>query len=142
MSAVHIRDSGIPATRGLFHYVGMNSTEPVVALGAAPSADDLNDVQLRGRLSAPAEIRELPSGDHMATWRLVVGRPAEIRGSVDTIDCVSTRPRVIRSMSAAVPGQRLELAGALRRRFWKTSFGLQSRYAVDVVTVRRVRSGR
>lgn len=105
-------------------------------------ADDLNDVRLRGRLSAEAEIRELPSGDSMAVWRLIVSRPAEARGSVDSIDCVSTRIRVIRSVQAAVPGQRLELSGALRRRFWRTPAGPQSRYAVDVATVRRIRLGR
>jgi single-strand DNA-binding protein len=33
---------------------------------------DRNDVVLRGRLSAPAELRTLPSGDALISFRLIV----------------------------------------------------------------------
>ncbi len=39
---------------------------------------DRNDVVLRGRMSAPAEIRTLPSGDPLLTFRLVVRVSARI----------------------------------------------------------------
>ena len=46
---------------------------------------DRNDVVLRGRVSAPAEIRTLPSGDPLLTFRLVVRRPEpRARGSRST----------------------------------------------------------
>lgn len=62
--------------------------------GATPAAR--NEVLLVGRLSAPVEQRTLPSGDVLATWRLVVDRPPARRPlregarpvTVDTLDCV------------------------------------------------------
>ena len=54
-----------------------------------------NEVLLVGRLSAEPEVRELPSGDEITTWRLVVHRDyvAEGRSGQDTIDCTAwTRP--------------------------------------------------
>src|SRR3954470_1943930 len=52
---------------------------------------DRNDVVLRGRLSAPAEVRTLPSGDLLLTFRLVVRRPEpRARGqSVDVLTCIT-----------------------------------------------------
>ena len=86
---------------------------------------DRNDVVLRGRLSAPAELRTLPSGDSLITFRLVVRRPEpRARGqSVDVLSCI-TYDR------------------ALQRRFWRTGAGTASVCEVNCRRGRKVpRSG-
>jgi len=44
----------------------------------------LNDLMLRGRVSAQAIEKELPSGDKVVEFRLIVSRLE--RGGVDTLD--------------------------------------------------------
>ena len=44
----------------------------------------LNDLLLRGRVSAPATVKELPSGDKVVEFRLIVSRLE--RDGVDTLD--------------------------------------------------------
>lgn len=97
---------------------------------------------LRGRLAAPAEFRELPSGDVLAVFRVTVARPAGDRARVDSIECASVRARVHRSLARASAGDELEVFGALHRRFWRSPAGLASRYAVDADSVRLIRAGR
>lgn len=116
----------------------------------------INEVHLVGRLSKPAIIKELPSGDLLGTWRLVVARPERIRPtehsdveatpaagdvapsrrrqSYDTIDCVSFDLDLIGRISDVGPGTLLDLRGALRRRFPKALPGGQSRYEVEVLS--------
>ena len=71
---------------------------------------DRNDVVLRGRLSAPAEVRTLPSGDTLVSFRLVVRRPE--------------------------PRARGQSTDTLQRRFWRTASGTAS---VTEVNCRRGR---
>ncbi len=102
-----------------------------------------NYVLLRGLLAAEPAIRSLPSGDELCSFRLTVPRPAETHGRArsDSIDCVSTRAAVRRSVTRYTPGQRLEVAGSLRRRFWRSTAGTPaSRYEVEVIDVRRLRA--
>jgi single-strand DNA-binding protein len=101
-----------------------------------------NDVHLVGRLAAPAEARELPSGDTVVTFRLVVARePTRRRGArsptVDTVDCAAWLPAVQRSVTSYRAGDVLEVTGALRRRFWRGAGGPASRTEVEVVSTRR-----
>jgi single-strand DNA-binding protein len=108
-------------------------------------------VHLVGRLAAEPTPREMPSGDVLVTFRLVVARPPAARrtgGSpasraptVDTIDCSAWRKGVQRGLDRAVPGDVLEVDGALRRRFWRTGSGAASRSEVEVTRVRRVALG-
>ena len=106
----------------------------------SPSRD--NQVFLRGRLAAAAEFRELPSGDVLAVFRVTVARPSADRARVDSIECVSVRAKVHRSLTRAEPGDEVEVTGALHRRFWRTPTGPASRYAVDAESVRVNRAGR
>ena len=101
-----------------------------------------NCVFLRGRLADDPLVRELPSGDVMATFRLTVNRGPGGRVKVDSIDCATVRARVRRSLARAVPGDKLEVRGSLQRRFWRGDAGPTSRYTVDVETVRVTRAGR
>lgn len=107
-----------------------------------PPNETDNYVLLRGLLAAEPHVRTLPSGDELCSFRLTVGRPAQTygRARVDSIECASTRAPVRRTVARCVPGQRLEVSGCLRRRFWRSATGTPaSRYEVEVVDVRRLR---
>lgn len=106
----------------------------------------LNEVRLVGRLAAARATKELPSGDVLVTFRLVVDRdPARRRAApaqaptVDTLDCVTWKPDVARRIEAIPPGETVAVEGALRRRFWRTPAGPSSRSEVEVVRARRAR---
>jgi len=119
-------------------------TAPARGAGGAGSA--VNEVRLVGRLAAAPEHRELPSGDALVSFRLVVGRPPPRRAAaaartptVDTLDCAAWRPDVQRRVARLEPGEVLEVHGSLRRRFWRTpAGGAASRSEVEVDRVRRV----
>ncbi|MGY1988226.1 single-stranded DNA-binding protein [Blastococcus sp. SYSU DS0669] len=89
---------------------------------------DRNDVVLRGRLSAPAELRTLPSGDALVSFRLVVRRPGpSVRGrTVDVLTCITYDRGLQRRVAAWQPGDVVEVEGALQRRFWRTGSGTAS----------------
>jgi single-strand DNA-binding protein len=104
-----------------------------------------NQVLLQGRLGAAANERELPSGDRVMTFRLVVGPRPPVCGrsgarsatTVDTIDCAVWSPRLRRSVGSFDKGDVLEVAGSLRRRFWQSGGSPISRYEVEVIHVQR-----
>lgn len=103
-----------------------------------------NEVLLVGRLAATPEERELPSGDVLASFRLVVDRPPAARApatrgaSVDTLDCVVRGAGLRRAAQAWRSGDVLEVQGALRRRFFRTAAGTGSRYEVEVARGKRL----
>ena len=104
-----------------------------------------NEVLLVGRVSGPPEERELPSGDRLVTWRLVVERgpgrrpPDGVRATtVDTFDCVAWTSALRRSASALLPDDVVEVHGALRRRFWRSGAGAASRCEVEATSLRRL----
>ncbi len=100
-----------------------------------------NEVTLVGRLSADAAERTLPSGDLVVSWRVVVQRPPDpsrTAVAVDTIDCVARTGALGRRAMTWLPGDTMEMTGALRRRFWRGGDGVRSRYEVEVATARRV----
>ena len=101
---------------------------------------DRNDVVLRGRLSAPAELRTLPSGDTLVSFRIVVRRPGTpARGqSVDVLSCISYDRALQRRASAWQPGDVVEVEGALQRRFWRTGSGTASVCEVNCRKGRKV----
>jgi single-strand DNA-binding protein len=105
---------------------------------------DRNDVVLRGRVSAAAEIRTLPSGDSLLTFRLVVRRPEpRARGqSVDVLTCITYDRGLQRRAALWQPGDVVEVEGALQRRFWRTGSGTASVCEVNCRKGRKVpRSG-
>jgi single-strand DNA-binding protein len=101
-----------------------------------------NHVFLRGRLADVPVLRELPSGDVLAVFRLTVARPVGQRVRVDSIECATTKVRAHKTLARACAGDELELSGSLHRRFWRTPAGPASRYAVDADTVRIMTAGR
>jgi len=104
-----------------------------------------NEVVLVGRVSGVPEERELPSGDVLVSWRVVVTRPAAGRRpppgvrpiTVDTLDCVAWGAGVRRSAQSLMDGDVVEVTGALRRRFWRVGAGAASRCEVEVARVVR-----
>lgn len=100
-----------------------------------------NEVVLVGRVSAAAEGRDLPSGDHLVTLRVVVDRPP-VRGStrrtVDVIDVACWRRRTQRTAERLAPGDGVRVEGALRRRFFAGAGGRASRYEVEAARLTRV----
>lgn len=116
----------------------MTTATPAAERRAA--LDHRNDVFVTGRLSTYVDERTLPSGDEVASWRLIVDRPANAsRGGIDAIDCVAFPARLRRAAMKWQPGEVIEVEGALRRRFWRTSSGTASRFEIEVS--RAVRRG-
>lgn len=97
-----------------------------------------NEVIVAGRLAAGALPKQLPSGDEIVTWRLVVDRAvAGGKRKVDVVDCTAFGARVRRQALTWSEGEVIEVIGALRRRFWRSPGGLQSRCEVEVDTASR-----
>ncbi|WP_292604800.1 single-stranded DNA-binding protein [Nocardioides sp. REDSEA-S30_B4] len=99
---------------------------------------DRNDLVLVGRVSADPEVKQLPSGDCVWLFRLVVRRPegAASRQTVDTLECSAWSPRVQRSVSGWREGDMVEVTGSVRRRFFRAGGVPQSRVEVEVATAR------
>lgn len=101
-----------------------------------------NEVVLHGRVTSPAEVRDLPSGDRLVTLRVVVDRPPGPEGSrrvVDTIDVACWSARTQRGALALKPGVFVEVEGSLRRRFFGAGGGRASRYEVEAHRLVRLR---
>jgi len=104
--------------------------------------DDLhsNRVSLVGRLARAAAERELPSGDLLCTFRLVVARDGERPGPrVDALECVTWSARLRRSVRTWRPGDVVQVEGSLRRRFFRAGGAVASRVEVEAVSGRVVR---
>jgi single-strand DNA-binding protein len=117
-----------------------------------------NDVRLVGRLSAPARVLDLPSGDRLVTFRVIVDRTSRRPGrqrrdskpsgssarsgaskrQVDTIECATWTRREQRRVEKWQPGDLVEVQGSLRRRFTRGDSGPVSRVEVEVVMAKKV----
>ena len=104
---------------------------------------DRNDVVLRGRLSAPPELRPLPSGDTLLLFKLVVRRedPRPRGPKSDVITCVSYLPALQRYAAAWTVEDVVEVEGSLQRRFWRTPTGTAVAYEVYCRRGRKVGRG-
>ena len=97
---------------------------------------ETNNVRLRGRVAAPAEERILPSGDAVASFRVIVPRAgAALRRSkqkVDTIECSAWTTRLRRAAAKLQTGDEVAISGQLRRTFRRTGVSTASFVSVDV----------
>ena len=104
-----------------------------------------NEVRLVGRVSQPPEERELPSGDVIWTFRVVVPRPrGSGRTTVDALECAAWTARARRSVAGWRAGDVVEVSGAMRRRFFRGVGGPASRVEVEMASgrvIRRAASG-
>jgi single-strand DNA-binding protein len=96
----------------------------------------LNDCLLRGRVSAEATDKELPSGEHVVEFRLIITRTE--REGVDTLDIAAWSGKSRRTALSLKPGEWVEVAGSIRRRFWQGPAGLASRWQVEGESITRL----
>ena len=96
----------------------------------------LNDLLLRGRVSAPATTKELPSGDKVVEFRLIVTR-AEREG-VDTLDIAAWSAKSRKTALALKADQWVEISGSIHRLFWQSPGGLASRWQVEAIEISRL----
>ena len=96
----------------------------------------LNDVLLRGRVSQEAVERELPSGDKVVEFRLIITR--DTQPGVDTLDIGSWSPKSRRTALSLAPDEWVEISGSIHRRFWSAPGGLASRWQVEAIEISRI----
>ena len=103
-------------------------------------SEAVNDVRLVGRLAGPAQVVPLPSGDELHTFRVIVARPAtpHSKAKVDALECAVWKAGVARRVRAWGTGDVIEVAGAVRRRFYKTPVGSASRVEIEVSKAKRI----
>lgn len=97
-----------------------------------------NAVSLTGRVSSAPLERELPSGDLVVTFRLVMPRErtpmtTRSRQSSDWVDCAAWGAKVRRSAASWQVGDQVQIEGALRRRFFRDGDGPTTRLEVEVI---------
>ena len=96
----------------------------------------LNDLLLRGRVSDKATQKELPSGDTVVEFRLIIGRD---RGKgVDTLDIAAWSAKARRSALTLKPDECVEVSGSVHRRFFQNASGLASRWQVEAIEIARI----
>ena len=96
----------------------------------------LNDVLLRGRVSKEAVQKELPSGDKVVEFRLIITRD-KLTG-VDTLDIGAWSAKSRRSALTLKADEWVEISGSIHRRFWSAPTGLASRWQVEAVEISRI----
>lgn len=96
----------------------------------------LNDLLLRGRVSAAATTKELPSGDKVVEFRLIVTR--ENREGVDTLDIAAWSAKSRKTALSLAQDEWVEISGAIHRRFWQSPGGLASRWQVEALDILRL----
>jgi single-strand DNA-binding protein len=103
----------------------------------------LNDLLLRGRVSAPATSKELPSGDKVVEFRLIITRSE--REGVDTLDIAAWSAKS-RKIALTLQGDEwIEVSGSIHRRFWQSPTGVASRWQIEADEILRLwlkRAGR
>ena len=95
-----------------------------------------NTVLLRGRVSGEPADKELPSGDHVVEFRIVIQRA--LPGGVDTLDIAAWSAKTRKRGMTLKSGEWVEVSGAVRRRFWQSSTGLASRWQIEASEISRI----
>lgn len=96
----------------------------------------LNDLLLRGRVSDKAIQKELPSGDTVVEFRLIIAR--ERGKGVDTLDIAAWSAKARRSALTLKPDEWIEVSGSVHRRFFHSASGLASRWQVEAIEIARI----
>jgi single-strand DNA-binding protein len=115
-------------------------------MGQAAEVRSRNEVVLIGRLAAEAVEKQLPSGDVLTTFRVIVERaprrsaPEGVKqATVDAIECVAWTAAARRAAGGWAADDVVEVHGALHRRFWRAGAGAQSICEVEVTSAKRLR---
>lgn len=95
-----------------------------------------NSVLLVGRVSGEISEKELPSGDRVAEFRIVVAR--DDREGFDTFDIAVWKASLRKRALGLDNEEWLEVKGVLRRRFWRSGAGVASRWQVEGREIKRL----
>lgn len=95
-----------------------------------------NLVELCGRVSGEPQERELPSGDKVVEFRLIVSR--ESRTGVDTLDIGAWTAKARRKCASLKEGEWIEISGSIHRRFWQAPQGVASRWQIEACEITRL----
>ena len=95
-----------------------------------------NRVELAGRVSGEPSEKALPSGDVVAEFRLVIDR--DDREGVDTLDVAVWKAQLRKRALSLEAEEWIGIKGVLRRRFWKGSTGIASRWQVEAREIERI----
>ena len=100
----------------------------------------INEVRLVGRVTSLAVEKELPSGDKVVEFRVVIGRGKMRNGKkeVDSLDVAAWSAKARRAALAVKIDSWVEVKGSVRRRFWRAPTGLASRWQVEASEVVRL----
>jgi len=100
----------------------------------------MNEVRLVGRVTSLAVEKELPSGDKVVEFRVVIGREKLRNGKkeVDSLDIAAWSAKARRAALAVKIDSWGEVKGSVRRRFWRAPTGLASRWQVEASEVVRL----
>lgn len=113
------------------------AAKPKKVIQASDEVDySLNDLMLRGRVSATATSKELPSGDKVVEFRLIVARGE--RSGVDTLDIGAWSSKSRKFALSLKPDEWIEIQGSIHRRFWQSPGGLASRWQVEAAEIVRL----
>ena len=100
----------------------------------------INEVRLVGRVTSLAVEKELPSGDKVVEFRVVIGREKSRNGKkeVDSLDIAAWSAKARRAALAVKIDTWVEVKGSVRRRFWRAPTGLASRWQGEASEVVRL----
>ena len=100
----------------------------------------VNEVRLVGRVTSLAIEKELPSGDKVVEFRVVIGRGKIRNGKkeVDSLDIAAWSARARKAALSVKIDTWVEVKGSVRRRFWRAPTGLASRWQVEASEVVRL----
>ncbi len=115
--------------------------------GGDRGKESVNEVRLEGTVSGDPQVRVMPSGDELCVVRVVVPRASRrprsdgrSGPSVDVLDCCAWDARPRRALASWRTGDRVELRGSLRRRFYRVGGGPPiSRVEVEISKARLLR---
>ena len=109
-------------------------------LNPGPLRNPRNEVFLQGRVSGEPVEKELPSGDLVVEFRVVIDR-AQSRSQkreVDTLDIAAWSAKARRRALTLTVDDWVAIEGSIRRRFWSVPTGLASRWQVEASQLRRL----
>ena len=104
----------------------------------------LNEVVLRGRVSGDPQLRELPSGTMLVSFRVVLDRDrtpmtASSKQVSDWVQCAAWGARVRKQAASWHAGDVVEVRGALRSRFHRGREQAGTSVEVEMLAGRLVR---
>jgi single-strand DNA-binding protein len=115
----------------LSEYGNVKNDQPPIAI---------NRVHLLGRVSSLAVSKQMPSGDLVVEFRLVVDRKSKraVKREVDTLHITAWLARPQKRALSLKINDWVEVEGSIRRRFWKSPTGLASRWQVEASQLKKI----